>query len=1189
MYLKKLKMKGFKSFADNVEMEFSQGISAIVGPNGSGKSNITDAIRWVLGEQSTKTLRGKKMEDVIFAGTEKKAPLAYAEVVLTLDNRDGAVDDAGDEISVTRRLFRSGDSEYRLNQKSCKLKDIHGIFMDTGLGKNGYSLISQGGIENIINSNPSELRGIVEEAVGIVNYKTRKQEAEKKLERTQDNMDRVQDILDELANRRGPLERQAKKAREYLAIQEELKIVDLFRFRERMEEIQAQLDTSQKQMTELDTEIRSIQNKIDQRDTSYQEVKAKIKQIATETGTLDQRIEEINTALTSASGDILVGEERCRHLAENANHLQGQQKSQQQESERLSAEAQELFAESDQATIEIKGIQQTLEGLIHKKSEAQQRVESIRLKMEQQSQREEALSLKREKLNSALNTLKQDVRGMEAQLALRQEQRKEQMAERSAKVAEDQALGQEVADIDGRLTQTRQDVSRMAAEETELTKVVTGLKNQIAVMNNNLKVNTSKSDYLKKIQQNYSDYFPSIQLIMKAEDLTQDVKQQIYGPVGELITVPSQYARAIDVALGGKAQNVVVETVNTASRCIDVLKRRRAGRATFLPMDNLRYRQMEPRDRSLMDGMSGVVGIASDLVDYNPRFTPVVESLLARIIVTEDFKAARHIRKSMAGYTIVTLEGEIFYPGGAIVGGAAKGGKQSPLFKKIEIEKLAQEQGQMERERTRIEGLCTQREAALQSHRHTMDEITGKMTVLEQAHWQKTQARTACRNRIRELESQMAALDTSLGQDQLALDEKARIEREILGDLEALEIAVVAMEHPDDAETVKAEIQGLSEQIAENEVALARRQEQKRSVDKRIEMLESHQREVASRLVSITRDLEQTILDTTSQEAFLEGRRQDLGVFDAQKQEAEEQKHRLTEQEKAYNAEVEGLDRSIRDLNHDLILQKEAQSTLEIAKSKVVAERDHLEETIYSRYELNYIMAMDLLEGLNLEALDGSTENQRALRSRLAALGQVNVGAIEEYTEVNDRYLFLKNQFDDLIEAKSELEHIIEDLYTSMEKQFALRFSELQSIFSRVFSVLFEGGRAQITYTDPEHVLESGIELVAQPPGKNLRHISLLSGGEKSMTAIALLFSFLELSPSPFCVIDEIDAALDDHNIFRFTSYMEQVARENQFVIITHRKSTLEACDAIYGVSMSKSGISKLVSVRLSDYAEAVG
>lgn len=1189
MYLKKLKMKGFKSFADNVEMEFSQGISAIVGPNGSGKSNITDAIRWVLGEQSTKTLRGKKMEDVIFAGTEKKAPLAYAEVVLTLDNRDGAVDDAGDEISVTRRLFRSGDSEYRLNQKSCKLKDIHGIFMDTGLGKNGYSLISQGGIENIINSNPSELRGIVEEAVGIVNYKTRKQEAEKKLERTQDNMDRVQDILDELANRRGPLERQAKKAREYLAIQEELKIVDLFRFRERMEEIQAQLDTSQKQMTELDTEIRSIQNKIDQRDTSYQEVKAKIKQIATETGTLDQRIEEINTALTSASGDILVGEERCRHLAENANHLKGQQKSQQQESERLSAEAQELFAESDQATIEIKGIQQTLEGLIHKKSEAQQRVESIRLKMEQQSQREEALSLKREKLNSALNTLKQDVRGMEAQLALRQEQRKEQMAERSAKVAEDQALGQEVADIDGRLTQTRQDVSRMAAEETELTKVVAGLKNQIAVMNNNLKVNISKSDYLKKIQQNYSDYFPSIQLIMKAEDLTQDVKQQIYGPVGELITVPSQYARAIDVALGGKAQNVVVETVNTASRCIDVLKRRRAGRATFLPMDNLHYRQMEPRDRSLMDGMSGVVGIASDLVDYNPRFTPVVESLLARIIVTEDFKAARHIRKSMAGYTIVTLEGEIFYPGGAIVGGAAKGGKQSPLFKKIEIEKLAQEQGHMERERTRIEGLYTQKEAVLQSHRHTMDEITGKMTVLEQAHWQKTQARTACRNRIRELESQMAALDTSLGQDQLALDEKARIEREILGDLEALEIAVVAMEHPDDAGTVKAEIQGLSEQIAENEVALARRQEQKRSVDKRIEMLESHQREVASRLVSITRDLEQTILDTTSQEAFLEGRRQDLGVLDAQKQEAEEQKHRLTEQEKAYNAEVEGLDRSIRDLNHDLILQKEAQSTLEIAKSKVVAERDHLEETIYSRYELNYIMAMDLLEGLNLEALDGSTENQRALRSRLAALGQVNVGAIEEYTEVNDRYRFLKNQFDDLIEAKSELEHIIEDLYTSMEKQFALRFSELQGIFSRVFSVLFEGGRAQITYTDPEHVLESGIELVAQPPGKNLRHISLLSGGEKSMTAIALLFSFLELSPSPFCVIDEIDAALDDHNIFRFTSYMEQVARENQFVIITHRKSTLEACDAIYGVSMSKSGISKLVSVRLSDYAEAVG
>ena len=718
MYLKKLALAGFKSFAEPVELEFSKGVSAIVGPNGSGKSNITDAIRWVLGEQSTKSLRGKKMEDVIFSGTEKKKPLNYAEVTLTLDNTSGFTLDNLDEIVITRRLFRSGESEYRMNQKSCKLKDIHELFMDTGLGKNGYSLISQGGIENIIGASPQELRGIVEEAVGIVNYKTKKQEAE--------------------------------------------------------------------------------QN------------------------------------------------ERTRA--------------------RLAAETESL---------------------------------------------------------------------------------------------------------------------RNQTEEAE--KKAQGLKNDYSVLENNYKVNLSQRDYLKSVQKNYSDYFPSIRTIMNSREHLGDMINKVYGPVGELLSIPDRFTMAVDVALGAKSQNIVVEDVTTANQCINILKKQRAGRATFLPLDNLRYGRVEARDLEILSRTPGFEGIASELVEYGPRFKRVIESLLGRIVVAADFNAGRAIQKAIFGkYTVVTLEGEIFYPGGAIVGGYTKSGKQSPLFKKAEIEKLEVEMKRQDSEKLKIKAAYREAFKAYEALKEAAKKAELRLNSVEQERIKLARDNEG----IRSLEQQMAMIHSQI---ETCISREKKVESEIRACRESSAL------HRTRCEVLKVETEELQAAVDEKRAAL---------------------------------------------ESFSTETREQTAISEA-------------------------LEQEIKDLNHQLILQNETKNNAEMAKNKLEMQMTHWEENIFESYDMNFVMVGDIYEALSQEDLDLSPENQRSLKGRMAAMGNVNVGAIEEYLELNERYGFMSAQYKDLTKAKGELERIIDSLYESMERQFAKQFAELQKKFTRIFGILFEGGKAHIARQEP--------------------------------------------------------------------------------------------------------------------------
>lgn len=1187
MYLKSIRLKGFKSFAQTVELDFTQGISAIVGPNGSGKSNIIDAIRWVLGEQRSKSLRGKKMEDVIFAGTEHQAPLGYAEVMLSLDNTSGYLANQPEELRITRRLFRSGESEYRINKRLVRLKDIQALFMDTGLGKHGYSIISQGGIEDIVNSSPQELRDIVEEAVGIVNYKTRKQEAEHQLVVTQDNMDRVNDILEELKRQWHPLKKQSEKAKTYLNLHDELKSVDLVLFNEQLMAIEEKLSRNQEQWDAAVKEIEQTETTLKNKDEGYQKFKTKNKEIVDKQRTLDEHIADIQKQIAAKDGEILVLEEKNRHLDQEIARLQSRQETNRTEQKNLAQKRTEAVELQNKQAEELKKQDEMINRLKKERKEITVQIDRIQSAQEAAFKHNASVQQKQQMFREKLALLQAKQASVETRVSLSEEQKKafqgeladnrEHLEEMEQRIIRDKAAGQNLAKEKEKALKICEHYEK-AREELEQKKRVAA---------NNQKIVESKCNYLKNVQKHYSDYFPGIQMIMDSPHLSGAVHQKILGPVGELIEVPERYAKAVDTALGGKTQNIVVRDVAAANACIQLLKRQRGGRATFLPMDNLNYHRISDQECSRFFSIPGTEGIAADLVAFEPELKDVVNSLLGRVLIAEDFSAAKQVRRQFKAYTIVTLEGEIFYPGGAIVGGAIKGKKQSPLFKKIEIQRLEKEMEVLSETYQKNQTAWDQKNNQYKQASETYGQIRKKADESNQTLWQQEQRKAAMEKR----------LDVTQKSLQTAVEEYKNLEHEadILADqISKIKQSIAQLEKGghneqgdgEDLEALMTEKDRMDQRIADQRIEKARWEETHSMQDREIKRLGDEGAVLKEDEQKIEHHLERARQNQSQiKEAISEGKK--TQAADRKQQQDWMLKRKNCAEENADNDQkLEMLDRDIRSLNHDLIVQNEAKNNLEIAKTQLTGERDHASETIFNQYGMNALMVSDWMAQTTLKGMDLSREHQRNLSDQITALGQINVNAIEEFKNLDERYQFLQKQYRDLQEGKKEVETIIEDLYSSMETQFAQGFSVLQKKFEKIFSVLFEGGKAQLNYSDPNHVLESGIELAVQPPGKNLQHISLLSGGEKSMTAIALFFAFLEINPSPFCVIDEIDAALDDHNIFRFTNYLKRISDVNQFIIITHRRITLEVCESIYGVSMAKSGVSKLVSIRLEDYTE---
>lgn len=1181
MYLKKIEVQGFKSFANKITFQFHEGITGIVGPNGSGKSNVADAVRWVLGEQKVKQLRGASMQDVIFSGTEMRKPLGYAYVAITLDNKDHQLAIDYEEVTVARRLYRSGESEYMINNSPCRLKDVYELFYDTGIGKEGYSIIGQGQIDKILSGKPEERRELFDEAAGIVKFKRRKAASVKKLESEQQNLLRVNDILAELEKQTGPLEKQAEKARIYLKKKEELKTLDVNMFL---------LDNKQvnEQLVKVEENYKNASSDLAQTTERYERIKAEYEEIQGEVERLEGEIEKAHGELTDTSairgkleGEIGILKEQIHSVEGNKEHLQN----------RLAAvEADIAEKSSDKSGImtEKTSIDEQVAKLEQEKNEARERLEEVQSQMEQLNT---GIEQSKNAIMQALNdraTTKSRMERLDTLLEQTQI-RKAELTGRLVRVKSDEAEAAElVAQLEKEFDVSNKKVTELnekqAAAEGRLAEIKGLLTEDNRVLQETKeKYHQEKSrlDALTNLTERYEGYGGSVKMVMEQKK----TEKGIIGVVADIIKVEKKYEIAVETALGGNIQNIVTDDEETAKRMIAFLKKHKYGRATFLPLTSIRDPQEFKKPEVLKE--QGVIGMADELVRIDKKYVNVAKAMLGRIVIVDDVNHALAIaRKYAYGIRMVTLEGELLVPGGAISGGAFKNSSNllgrrrelEELEKKVkelsaETERIEQEIQNIreERNKLRIQSetfRLTLQNAFIEQNTVRLNLEAAKEKMEETAHGfgdLKTEEAEIA-EKFQEIESGKAEIEEELKRsEKLEQEENEKVTecQKKLEELRALESDYAAKAAEWDVEVEKMlQKQEFGQQNVDRIDAEIRRHEQEKQEIE--ESMAAGEEEAARKQHNI-------------EEILLTIEASHKAQSDAEKrlQENTERKEALSEKQKTFfdrreelSAQMTGLDKEVYRLN---------------------AQREKLEESIES--QINYMwseyeITLSDAASLRKEELTDLTQMKRdiaSLKDQIRKLGDVNVNAIEDYKNVMERYTFLKGQHDDLIEAEKTLENIITELDAAMRKQFQEKFKEIGKEFDKVFKELFGGGKGTLELMEDEDILEAGIRIIAQPPGKKLQNMMQLSGGEKALTAIALLFAIQNLKPSPFCLLDEIEAALDENNVTRFAKYLHKLTKNTQFIVITHRRGTMEKADRLYGITMQEKGVSALVSVDLID------
>lgn len=1183
MYLKRLELQGFKSFPEKVKLEFHPGVTAVVGPNGSGKSNVSDAVRWVLGEQRAKSLRGDKMEDIIFAGTENRKPLGFAEVSILIDNQDGRLPLAYSEVQVTRRVFRSGESEYRINGTACRLKDIQELFMDTGVGREGYSIIGQGRIDEILSAKGEERRRIFEEAAGIVKYKTRKNEAAAKLEKEQQNLLRVDDIIGELEDRIAPLEEQSRQAKEYLRLKEGLKQAETRAFcaeaaqmEEALEKLSQTEEIARRQQEQSlaeseaeRTRAKALREKTEKLDFYLQEQNKGLAELGAELEKTEGeiRLREEQRQNDAANQSRLETElaEKARKQAENAgeqelcrSRLAGcrlDMEQQQAELSRLEEGYASLNTSLSQKETKAESFKDEIFEQIRRGTEAKGEIAKREAMREQFLARQEQLLTEKEHTESRLHQQQVHLQALEKQEA----ERKETI----------QYLEQELEALE-------QDRSHAAAEKQ---RAEAGLS-QKEKRNSEIR---SRLSLLMEMEREHEGFFQSVKRLLQWQEQSD---HGICGAVGQLLKVEETYETAIEAALGGAVQNLVTKTEEDARDAIQYLKQKGFGRATFLPLTAIRGREPEGKNTILTE--VGVLGTAFDLVSYDSAYRQIALYLLGRIIVVETLEqGVRLAKKYRHQYKLVTLEGDILNPGGAMTGGSRQK-KAAPVFgRSREIRHLQEELRQATEETARLretlllaeedlrtaEAETVEKRMELQAVTVTLQNSRGEKekTLAEGKEWKEKLRLLSVEEA--QLQEQLEGTATEIAAFRAAAESSEQAMAQANAQLEVFQSSLSGGKEERDA---------LMEQITQKKIALSTAGQEVYGIEERLLHLEEERKALAK---------EQQ--EAAEKAAAYE---KNSGLRAAQQEELREQAEALRQQlrELEQNVSETTAEKSIATEQAALAEEaaaeaKETAGKLENECIRITTKREKLEEEkqritqrMWEEYELTLRMAQAYVAGL-----PQATEQRevREWKMLIRALGEVNVGAIEQYREVQERYDFLTAQRADILEAEEKLRQIIQELSERMEAQFRSQFAVISENFSCVFREMFGGGKAYLKLTDQERVLESPIEIIAQPPGKNLQNMQLLSGGERALTAIAILFSILQMKPSPFCILDEIEAALDDANVSRYAKYLKRFSQETQFIVITHRKGTMEYADVLYGVTMQEKGISKLISVDFSDAA----
>lgn len=1187
MILKALEMQGFKSFPDKTVLEFNKGITAVVGPNGSGKSNISDAVRWVLGEQSTKTLRGSKMEDVIFSGTDVRKAKGFAEVTLRLDNTDRSLNKDSDEVSVTRRYYRTGDSEYLVNGESARLRDVNELFMDTGLGRDGYSIVGQGKIADMVSPKASERRDMLEEAAGISHFRYRRGDAIKRLAQAEENLVRLRDILSELESRVGPLKAQSEKAQKFIVLAGERKNLEIGiwlntidKTGEKMRDQEHKIEIAEASHKEAQDELSKIGEMIDKAADGTRDINIKLEEIRNSASGFEEKLSDIDSQIKVAENSILHNNETIERI--------NRDKAAENETE------QNIDAAVSAARECIQKAEEQIADATRQMDELSKQEETYRLSSSEFSDRAAALSgeisalsvrladcrVTAETANSSIEEIRSRISAIDESMGTRKD--------------DYDALLKRKADAEASLTEIQDEIVSVKNAIDGYTlrfenrgKKADSVKLAIDEKQRELHKGQDRVRLLEDLEKNMEGYFGAVKAVMKESG--RGALRGIYGPVSQLITVKDKYSAAIETALGAAVQNIVVDNETDAKRAMGFLKEHRAGRATFLPITAIKGRVLSEQG---LDDQYGFVSIASDLVSYDNKYSEIIRWLLGRTAVAEDIDSAIAIAKKYSyRFRIVTLDGQVINAGGSMTGGS-RVQNAGILSRGNEIERLKGSLASMQKE---LDGM-------LSDYKLLSEDASAAKAELEGAEGDLLRAKEENIRREGELK--------------LASDKLTSVSsgvKELLEEKETLEKRIESVSSG--AEAARSQIDELKETLENKEKELESITGDSKTLQKNREEVASKAAEIRLRIVSLQKDVEANTDEITRLKNRKTGHLDRLSELDGEIREIEEKNdelraltERLSADEKALKANHGDAQNQINELisqrdelekqANDLRLHERAKSEererlsgdiarLEERKIAMRNEYDNLTSKLYDEYQLTRREAA----ALEIEIDDYSLAAKRLaeLKSQIRALGSVNVSAIEEYKEVSERYEFLSGQISDVETSRAELNKMIDDLTGKMAEQFREQFNRINSCFGQTFIELFGGGKAELRLEDERDVLGSDIEIKVQPPGKNVQNINLLSGGEKGLSAIALLFAILKVTPAPFCIFDEVEAALDDVNVSRYAQYVRRMTKNTQFILITHRRGTMEEADVLYGVTMQEKGVSKLLELKTAEMAKKLG
>ncbi|ARI77506.1 chromosome segregation protein SMC [Halobacillus mangrovi] len=1184
MFLKQLDTVGFKSFAERVTVDFVSGVTSVVGPNGSGKSNITDAIRWVLGEQSARSLRGTKMEDIIFAGSDSRSPLNMAEVTLTLDNKDQTLPLDYQEVSVTRRVFRSGESEFYINNQACRLKDIVDLFMDSGLGREAFSIISQGKVEEILSSKAEERRSIFEEAAGVLKYKQRKKKAEYKLAETQENLNRVEDIIYEIDGQLEPLKEQAAVARDYLEKKEDLKQVEISLLVTQIEQLHEEWQQLLADLEVVKRQEKELHAKIDIKETSVEEQRDNMQALDESIEDLQETLLVLTRELENLEGKKELMKERHKHYEENKSKLE-------QEYEDLSKRWQQL---KQVAKEESEKLAETKDKRKHTKHELHQTNDAL-------SKDIQMIEDKIEDLKSDYIDLLNDQAAKRNEKQLLDKQLSQISYKKDHQVDKFKDLREERHQLEMTLQQLKEELQLISSERTEREEQLKQLQQNL---NSNaesyqdwqeklykgyqyLEKMRSKKEMLEDMKEDFSGYFQGVREILKARQRGQ--LQGVEGAVLELIDIPNNLLTAIETALGAQAQHIVVKDEMTGRQAIHWLKSNHKGRATFLPLTAIQPRSIYGQAAAGLQEKNGFVGIAVDLVEFDSAYQKAIQHLLGHIVIAETLEDANAIARFLnRKYRVVTLDGDVVNPGGSMSGGGQKKSNQSLFTREKELQDISskiqefdvktkdveekvktlkrtiteqqRKVDELEQELTDVKTNEYEKQSNVREYQLKLDHLNDQLQLFDQDQAQYDKDRSQAGEQLQQLDKDLAKLGEELESVQQQISELTEAKDRQKLDVENLqkrknELQIQLAEQDSAVRNQQEKADRYSEELAGINHSL---EENRKAYKQLIELVDSNQTE--EELVEAINETKQR-KETTS--ALIQDRRKERNQYGQEIQEAE----RILKEQKR---------------NHQNFIQDIQQK--EVKANRLDVELENMLNYLQEEYVTTFERAKS--EYPPVDDIEQSSTRVKLIKRSIEELGTVNLGAIDEYDRIVERYDFLKGQQDDLLEAKQTLHTVINEMDGEMDRRFTDTFTKIRNEFGEVFRDLFGGGKADLQLTEPENMLETGVDIVAQPPGKKLQNLSLLSGGERALTAIALLFSILRVRPVPFCVLDEVEAALDEANVDRFARFLKEFSAKTQFIVITHRKGTMEESDVLYGVTMQESGVSKLVSVRLEETPE---